>query len=156
VILDEPISGLDPVQIVEMRSVIRSLAAGRAVIISSHILGEISQTCDRLVVLNQGEVAAQGTEAELLSQSRSDIRLEIQVRGDAEAFATFLGSHKSVIKVDRVDAPAGMAAAKVQLSEDVREMLVADLVGEGFGIRTVDAPIDELEGVFLALTAEAA
>src|SRR6476469_5728147 len=64
-ILDEPTSGLDPVQIVEMRKLIRSLKGEHTVLVSSHILSEISQTCDRLLVIQAGEIVAQGTEAEL-------------------------------------------------------------------------------------------
>ena len=65
VILDEPISGLDPVQIVEMRSLIRGLKDKHTVLVSSHILSEISETCDRLLVLREGRIVARGTEAEL-------------------------------------------------------------------------------------------
>ncbi len=64
-ILDEPSSGLDPVQIVEMRSLIRRLKGQHTILVSSHILSEISQVCDRLLVIQEGEIVAQGTEEEL-------------------------------------------------------------------------------------------
>ena len=65
VVLDEPISGLDPVQIVEMRELVRSLRGEHTVIVSSHILHEISETCDLILVIRDGQIVASGTEAEL-------------------------------------------------------------------------------------------
>src|SRR5882672_1352308 len=69
-ILDEPTSGLDPVQIVEMRKMIRALRGDHTILLSSHILSEISQTCDRLLVIQRGEIVAQGTEQELARHGR--------------------------------------------------------------------------------------
>ncbi|MFT4626773.1 MAG: ABC-2 type transport system ATP-binding protein [Myxococcota bacterium] len=150
VILDEPISGLDPAQIVEMRAVVRGLATGRAVILSSHILGEISQTCDRMVVINGGRMVAQGTEAELHDGSAH--KLVVTVRGDADRLLTWLGEHERVTAVRRAESGDGLAAALVVLDSDAREQLVAELVRDGFGIRLVEDPEDELEEIFLALT----
>src|SRR6185295_9564006 len=64
-VLDEPITGLDPVQIVEMRALLRSLRGEHTILLSSHILSEISETCDRILVIKGGEIVAAGTEAEL-------------------------------------------------------------------------------------------
>ena len=69
VILDEPISGLDPVQIRSMRGVIRGLTAGRAVLLSSHILTEIALTCDHLILLHHGRVLVQGSQEEILARA---------------------------------------------------------------------------------------
>ena len=69
VILDEPISGLDPVQIRSMREVIRGLTAGRAVLLSSHILTEIALTCDHLILLHHGRVLVQGSQEEILARA---------------------------------------------------------------------------------------
>src|SRR5262249_31483114 len=79
-ILDEPTRGLDPVQIVEMRNLIHDLKQNHTVLISSHILTEISQTCDRMLVLDKGKVVGQGTEAEL-SKHEGEIRqISVTVR----------------------------------------------------------------------------
>lgn len=150
VILDEPISGLDPAQIVEMRKVVRNLRHGRAVLISSHILSEISQTCDRILVLDGGRLVAQGTEAELTARS-GITRLVITVRGEPEAFEAWLRARPEVRAITPRDVPAGTAAALVELEGDEREALLADLVGAGFGIRLVEMPDDELEETFLGL-----
>ncbi|MEL6345711.1 MAG: ABC transporter ATP-binding protein, partial [Myxococcota bacterium] len=85
VILDEPISGLDPRQIAEMREVVRGLSAEATVLISSHILSEISQTCDRILMLNQGRLVAQGSEDELAQAGGGNVDLVLIVRGDAQA-----------------------------------------------------------------------
>ena len=84
VVLDEPIAGLDPVQIVEMRALVRNLRHEHTTIISSHILSEISETCDRILVIRNGEIVASGTEAELSSRLASGGRVAVTVRGSAE------------------------------------------------------------------------
>ncbi|MFB6374665.1 MAG: ABC transporter ATP-binding protein, partial [Bradymonadaceae bacterium] len=85
VILDEPISGLDPVQIVEMLDVLRRLRQDCTVLVSSHILAEISETCDRILVLHDGRLVADGTEDELARRIGGAAQLRLEVRGDREA-----------------------------------------------------------------------
>src|SRR6185295_11049922 len=80
-VLDEPITGLDPVQIVEMRELLRGLKGKHTILLSSHILSEISETCDRILVIKGGEIAAAGTEAELASRLLAGVRAEVTVRG---------------------------------------------------------------------------
>lgn len=150
VILDEPISGLDPVQIVEMRRVIRSLAKGRAVLVSSHILSEIEATCDRIFVLRDGRLVAQGTEAELTRElARAGLRLT--VRDPHGAFAAWVKAHPAVASADVAPSAAGTATVIVTLHGDDRERLVADLVAAGFGLRGLQAAQDALEEMFLGI-----
>jgi ABC-2 type transport system ATP-binding protein len=80
VVLDEPISGLDPVQIVEMRDLVRRLAGEHTVLVSSHILGEISETCDRILVVGDGKIVASGSEAELTAELSGSNRVTLTVR----------------------------------------------------------------------------
>lgn len=155
VILDEPISGLDPAQIVEMRRVLRGLGAGRAVMISSHILSEISQTCDRILVVHGGKLVAQGSEAELAERAQPVTRLILTVRGEPGALHDWLGKHPAVSKAERRDAPDGRARCLVEIDDDKREALLAELIAAGFGLRLVEQPEDELEEIFLGLTKEA-
>ena len=82
-ILDEPTSGLDPVQIVEMRQTIHLLKGEHTILLSSHILSEISQTCDRLLVIQHGEIVARGSEQELATQPGGGGTIEIEVVGTA-------------------------------------------------------------------------
>ena len=154
VILDEPISGLDPAQIVDMRSVIRGLGQGRAVMISSHILSEISQTCDRILVVDGGKLVAQGTEAELASRAAPVARLHVTVRGEPAAFMAFLEGHSGCTQATSRTATDGLASATISIEDAQHETLLADILGAGFGLRLVEHPEDELEDIFLALTQE--
>src|SRR4029078_12210510 len=81
-VLDEPITGLDPVQIVEMRELLRNLRGEHNILLSSHILSEISETCDRILVIRDGEIGAQGTEQELSAKLLRGSRAEVTVRAD--------------------------------------------------------------------------
>ena len=99
VILDEPISGLDPVQIVEIREVIRGLKEECTVLLSSHILSEISQTCDRILVLNQGRLVAQGTETELAGRFHIGGSVDLSLRGDATSIRSIIEAHSGVKKL---------------------------------------------------------
>ncbi len=148
VILDEPISGLDPVQIVEMRKVIRGLAAGRAVLVSSHILSEIEATCDRILVLRGGKLVAQGTEEALTRDVRSALRLTLALKDGAFGF---LEGHAAVVSVELAGQDGQEQSFVVQLDGDAREQLVADLVGAGFGVRGLALAHDALEELFLGL-----
>lgn len=152
VILDEPISGLDPAQIVEMRKVVKNLRANHALIVSSHILSEVSATCDRILVIGRGKLVAHGTEAELVARTGGDARLLLTVRGDAARFEQWLAGNARVARVQMRGAPAGMAAALVDMKGDQREALVPEIAAAGFGLRLVEAPEDELEEIFLGLT----
>ena len=82
-ILDEPTSGLDPNQIVEIRSLIRSLGKDRTIILSTHNLPEVMETCDRLIVIHQGEIVADGTAQELEEREATNPQVFLTIRGDS-------------------------------------------------------------------------
>jgi ABC-2 type transport system ATP-binding protein len=149
VILDEPISGLDPAQIVEMREVIRGLSQDRVIMISSHNLGEISQTCDRLLVLQNGKLIAEGSETDL-SHRTGESRIKLVIRGEAAAFTSWLGEHPLVIN-HTIEEAEDFISASIELDGDQREQLIADAITNGFGIRHVESLADELEEIFLGL-----
>jgi len=152
VILDEPISGLDPVQIVEMREVIRSLKTESTVLVSSHILSEISQTCDRILVLSQGRLVAQGTEVELAGRFHIGGSIDLNLRGDETQIRTLLEAEEGVKKVIDLGTDTENVRIRVSMTEDIRERLVGVLVSAGVGIRGMADAHDELEGIFLDLT----
>src|SRR3954468_689057 len=83
-ILDEPTAGLDPIQIVEMRNLIKRLRGEHTLLISSHFLAEISQTCDRLLVIQSGEIVAKGSEETLASEMGRTPEIELDVRGSRD------------------------------------------------------------------------
>jgi ABC-2 type transport system ATP-binding protein len=157
-ILDEPITGLDPLQIVEMRQLLRGLKGKHTIVLSSHILTEISETCDRLLVLREGEIVASGTEAELSGRLARGAEVELTIRGavDAEARAReCLAKVEGVVTVD-VLAPREPKSTtlRVETTKDVRDDLCRALVGAGIGILEVVRKRRELEAIFLRLTAQ--
>lgn len=156
VILDEPISGLDPVQIVEMREVIRGLAHESTVLLSSHNLPEISQTCDRILVLHNGRLVAQGSEHQLALQLKTGRRVDLVVLGEVAALEAALKKLPLVEMATCQARDGGMAEARVLLKEDRRQDVVAALVTAGFALRRVDDSRGELEEIFLDLTKEGA
>lgn len=151
VILDEPISGLDPMQIKEMRTVIRKLGRDRAVLISSHILSEMSKTCDRLVVLHQGRMVAQGTQEEL-TKHLSGTRVNVTVRNSVDQLNQWLDAHPMVTGHKTKGNMDGTTHAVVDMKGDHREALVADLVTAEFKVRLIEEPEYNLEEVFLRFT----
>lgn len=157
VVLDEPISGLDPVQIVEMRSLVRSLGGDRTVVVSSHILQEISETCDRILVIRDGEIVASGTEKELSRELLSGMRLTLTLRVAADTRAraeALLSGVAGVLKVEAAESgdPSPDAVAfRLHTDKDVRDELVKAVVNGGFGLLELTRGERELESVFLEL-----
>jgi ABC-2 type transport system ATP-binding protein len=161
VVLDEPITGLDPVQIVEMRQLVRQLGGRHTVIVSSHILSEISETCDRILVIQDGEIVASGTESELSSKLLEgvQVRLIVRVPGSgaeaAEARSkTILGAVEGVRAVERAplsEVGEGLVSFHVEAHRDVRAELVKALVTAGVDVLELSRHDNELESVFLRL-----
>ncbi len=148
-ILDEPTSGLDPRQIVEMRDVIRGLKGAHTVLVSSHILPEISQTCDRLLIIHKGMLVAQGTEEELAAKMGGRGSIELEVRGDkARAVEVLQGF--GAVEVDR--ASDGVVALTVRASPEQRPRVAQAVVGAGLELLRLDQGAGQLESIFLRLT----
>ncbi len=151
VILDEPISGLDPRQIVEMRKVVRSLKKFATVLISSHILSEIAQTVDRILVIHKGRIVAEGTEAQLSGALGSGTRLTVIVRGKLASCEELLGKSE-LVDGYQLDVDGELVTMSVTLKADDREGFVRELVEAGLGVRSVQDAMGELEQIFLELT----
>ena len=151
VVLDEPISGLDPAQIVAMRGLIRGLKEKHTVLLSSHILGEIAQTADRVLVLHEGRIVAQGTPDEL--EHHAGQPFEITARGDVAAAKDDLAKVAGVGGLElRPAGPPGVWKLRATGSDAAREELVRALVTRGCGVRQVVDDAAGLESVFLKLT----
>ncbi len=156
-LLDEPISGLDPVQIVEMRELIRSLRGVQTIVISSHILSEISETCDRLLVLRDGSLVAQGSESELREHMVThDLAVVVRLAAD-ETEAELVELVRGLDGVTRVargaaDEP-GADAVKLAVSAtaDVRAEVCRALCAKGYAVVGLERGARELESVFLEL-----
>lgn len=152
VILDEPISGLDPQQIVEMRKVVRSLKEHATVLISSHILSEIEQTCDRILVIHRGRLVAEGSDEELGARKDHERHLMVVVRGSQDTLREVLEGSEVVERFE-ITTQGDDLRATVDLGSDARETLVRELVEAGLGLRQLTEARSELERVFLQLTA---
>jgi ABC-2 type transport system ATP-binding protein len=149
-ILDEPTSGLDPVQIVEMRKLIRNLRGQHTILLSSHILSEISQTCDRLLVIHDGEIVGQGSEAEL--SKGSEAAIDVEVVGAADKATAALVTVNGVRGVDVVKSADGATQLRVQASPELRPAVVRALVGANVDVLRVDRAASQLESIFMQLT----
>jgi ABC-2 type transport system ATP-binding protein len=154
-VLDEPIGGLDPVQIVEMRELVRNLRQKHTVLISSHILSEISETCDRILVIRDGEIVASGSEAELSSRLLEGTHLTVTVRGAADKAKSTVLAVAGVRRADAVpsvDTARDVTTYELDAERDVREELCRAVVGAGLGLLEVSRRERELESIFLRLT----
>ncbi len=152
VILDEPISGLDPQQIVEMRGVVRSLQKSATVLISSHILSEIALTCDRVLIIHKGSIVYEGSEDELGATLGHGVRVTLALRGRQGAIEEALSGSDHVESYDITPGDDGIVSVRVTLAGDNREDLVAELVKAGIGVRSMQDAMSELEQKFLELT----
>lgn len=154
VILDEPISGLDPQQIVEMRKVVRSLKEQATVLISSHILSEVAVTCDRVLVIHRGRIVAEGSTDALVENQGATRSVTVRMRAEADQAKSALLSSGVADAFDVYDEPGGGLRAEVTLSEEprARERLVAHLVDVGIGVVGLEDAVSELEQAFLRLT----
>lgn len=150
-LLDEPAAGLDPVQIVEMRQLIRGLKGKHTVIFSSHFLAEISQICDRILVIQDGEIVGEGSEEELSRLFTRQLRVRIEVRGPAVEVVECLQTERGVESVETVREQGGVTRFLLRLSEDVREDLARVLLSRNFGLLEMVRTDLELESVFLRL-----
>ncbi len=155
-ILDEPTRGLDPVQIVEMRNLIHDLKQNHTVLISSHILTEISQTCDRLLVLGRGKILGAGSEQDLAA-SESEIRQVTVVvrppsgddpRGQIRTVLAAVDGVKTV--ADPYEQGGGLAFA-LQTTKDCRAEVSRAVVAAKFDLLKLDYARSELENTFIRL-----
>jgi gliding motility-associated transport system ATP-binding protein len=155
-VLDEPTRGLDPVQIVEMRNMIHDLKQAHTVLISSHILTEISQTCDRLLVLGRGALLGSGSEGDLASVKAEVRRIMVIVRaGEAASKATSVAQLlKAVDGVTSVAEPfdsGGGQLFTIDCGKDVRADVSRALIGGGYDLLKLDYATSELESTFIRL-----
>lgn len=159
-ILDEPTIGLDPRQIAEIRALIKSLGGQHTVILSTHILPEVSMVCDSIIIINRGRVVAKGTQAELVEQVFPAARVEVEVAGPAEAIASALKSLPGVTSVEAIGVEAigtrdGASRFVVESprGRDVRGELVRLVAGRGWELLELHQVGLSLEEVFIRVVA---
>jgi ABC-2 type transport system ATP-binding protein len=154
-ILDEPTAGLDPKQIIETRELIKELAGDHTIILSTHILPEVSQTCQRVVIINKGHVVAVDTPDNLTARLRGSETLYVQVDslGDAAAALGRVPGVTRVTEADRRDTLVGYEVES-EHGHDVRRELARSVVESGWGLLELRPTRMSLEEIFLSLTTE--
>lgn len=154
-ILDEPTSGLDPHQIVEIRELIKRLGREKTVILSTHILQEVEATCNRIFILNQGRIVAQGTREEIEGTLKGEVQLDVTFKGAAAAALSGLDRLAGVRKVVTVRAlSADTAAVRLSLAPDggAEERVFDWAVSRGLKILAMVPQRLSLEDIFITLT----
>jgi ABC-2 type transport system ATP-binding protein len=157
IILDEPTVGLDPKQIIEVRHLIKGLAGSHTIILSTHILPEVSMTCDRVVIINRGRIAAIDTPANLTTQLKGVQNVLLEVAADQTAVSAAVREIPGVRKVTAEPAGGnGRVALMVEVSsgQDVRSQIAARIVGRGWPLYELRGVNLSLEEIFLELTTE--
>lgn len=157
IILDEPTVGLDPKQIIEVRHLIKGLRGSHTIILSTHILPEVSMTCDRVVIINKGRIAAVDTPANLTAQLRGGNLVRLEVRADGNALRQALGQIAGVRNVSIEALPDGgrlRVAVETETGTDLRSRIAATVVGRGWELYELHAVSLSLEEIFLQLTTE--
>jgi ABC-2 type transport system ATP-binding protein len=152
-VLDEPTIGLDPKQISEVRSLIKNLAGDHTVILSTHILPEVSMTCNRVVIINNGKFVAMDTPEGLANAQKGAERIAMLVDGPAGAVREKLSSVDGVLGVNTEggDGSPSRLTVECKLNTDLRRTLAAVVVNEGWGLLELRGVSVSLEDVFINL-----
>ncbi len=155
-ILDEPTAGLDPKQIIETRNLIRDLAGDHTIILSTHILPEVSQTCEQVVIINQGRVVAVDTPDNLTSRLGGAVTIRLAVDTMGADPIPALRAVEGVFSVATTDTGNGAHFLDVQSEQgaDIRRELANTVVSHGWGLLELSPLKMSLEDIFLELITE--
>ncbi len=151
IVLDEPTAGLDPNQVRSVRKLVRDLAGGHTVLISSHILSEIEMTCDRVVILHEGRLLASGALDELMAKANAAIVAEVRAPlTDAKEWATQL----ALGQAECAEQPGGYVRCRFTdaKSTDAREKIFSSASERGWPLRELSRQAQSLEDLFISLT----
>jgi ABC-2 type transport system ATP-binding protein len=150
-ILDEPTVGLDPSQIREIRSLIKSFAGEHTVILSTHILAEVTMTCHRVLIINEGRIAAEDTLERLAARGERTGRVALRLARPGEGVAAALGQTPGVVKVEPQEGIAGGFLATMADGQDAREAIAALAVARGWGLLEMRPLTLSLEDIFIRI-----
>ena len=156
-ILDEPMVGLDPKQIIEMRDLIRSLGKDHTILLSSHILSEVSAVCDHVLIISHGRLAASGSPEELQGMMRGKAEIEVLVLGAKQRAEELLRNMQEIESYEIEEASEeGSVRIRVRAAgdTDIRGELSVALAGAGLPILSMTRAEKSLEDIFLELTGE--
>ena len=153
-ILDEPTIGLDPKQIHEVRELIKGLAGNHTVVLSTHILPEVEQTCNRVVIIDRGKIVAIDTPQNLRFQLQGAERVFMEIQGPVPEITSKLKAMPGVIDVHTVGSNDGRHRFQIEgeLRKDIRSDLARTVVQSGWGLYELQSASMSLEDIFLKLT----
>lgn len=153
-ILDEPTSGLDPSQIIEIRNLIKNIGQEKLVLFSTHILPEVSATCTRILIINNGQIVANGTPEELASQAKGEEVVHIAIRGSHADIEAQLTELAFITQWQQTDMNDGVATYQIHAAQDsgAAEALFHVVVQNGWSLTELRQESADLEDVFLNLT----
>jgi ABC-2 type transport system ATP-binding protein len=153
-ILDEPTIGLDPKQIHEVRELIKDLSGNHTVVLSTHILPEVEQTCQRVVIIDKGKIVAVDTPQNLRFQLQNKERISLEVKGPLSEITSKLKAVPGVIGVQKTEDTDGRHRFQVEgeLRKDIRSDLARTIVQNGWGLYELQSETMSLEDIFLELT----
>lgn len=151
-ILDEPTIGLDPAQVVEIRNVIREIGKDRTVLLSTHILSEAQQICDRVLIINKGSIVAEDTPENLQSRLVGSQRVVLRVRGDSDGLDATVKKIKGTRSIEVKDAET--VEFEFSSGQDVRPQVAKAVIQAGYELIEMRPVGMSLEEIFLELTQE--
>ncbi len=153
-ILDEPTVGLDPNQIIEIRTLIKKLGKNHTVILSSHILSEVQAVCDKIVVINDGKIVANDTEENLSMKLTGENKLSAKIEGESEKVLRMIKGIKGVISAECISEHKGVGTYNIEAGEktDIRKELFTRIAGHGWYLLELKTSELSLEDIFLRLT----
>jgi ABC-2 type transport system ATP-binding protein len=152
VILDEPTVGLDPKQIIEIRELIKKLKGDHTVILSSHILPEVEQTCERVVIISDGEVVAEDTPSNLTSRMKGSDRVLLEIEGEEQIVQDVFKTFPEVTSIDLKTNSSGIVNVAVESKKDLRKEYANALIQKKLGLLEMQLDKVTLEDIFLHLT----
>ena len=154
IILDEPTVGLDPKQIIEIRDLIRMLGQSKTVILSSHILAEISAVCDRVLIISHGKLVADDTIEHLEQNVTSANRLRLSVRGNAENISEVLSGIEGILDCKQLSEEDGIIDLQLTVTKerDLRDDIFFAMAERRIPVLTMEEEELDLEDIFLSLT----
>ncbi|MBA4395567.1 MAG: MFS transporter, partial [Desulfobacca sp.] len=153
-ILDEPTIGLDPTQVVEIRQLIRSLGQERTIILSTHVLPEVSQICQRVIIINQGRIVATDTVSGLTNRLQTVRKIVLTVQGPEEEVLKTVTAQAGVLKVVQSPDVPGRYDLEMDKDQDIRADLARRIVERGWGLLEMSSQELSLEEVFVQLVTE--
>ena len=152
-VLDEPTIGIDPIQVVETRKLIQELGRDQTVVLSSHILPEVSMICDRVLIINEGHIVAEDTPKNLAEGLQGVERLEVEIGGPAAEVLPVLKGIRGVNDVAHSNRDGRHTyTIQAESGQDLRDAISQEVVSNGWSLRGLQMVGMSLEEIFLRLT----